>query len=244
MSLILSLLLALRASAAPGADLACERASYLLLHQHLNQTWFDSARAIVADVRQREPDNETGLCLWVKVLLQLGDEAPGRKEKRGWYVKARAVADTLRCRNPENPDGHMWWATAQGKIGQLDGVFSSAYMIGDLKQEYQRVLELDSGYALAWYALGRLYAELPFLLGGSLNRAEEYLRHGLAADPNYTLIRLELARVCVSRQRWSEARGELEALLATAQPTDPAEFALDDRPAALELLESLGAGRE
>jgi tetratricopeptide (TPR) repeat protein len=242
MSLILSVLLALRALAGTDADSACERASYLLCHQHLNQTWFDSARVIVAGVRQREPDNEAGLCLSAKVMMQLGDDAPGREEKRDWYVKARAVADTLRRLNPKNPDGHMWWATAQGRIGQLDGMVSSAYMIGDLKQAYQQVLELDSGYALAWYALGRLYAELPSLLGGSLNRAEEYLRHGLAVDPDYTIIRLELARVCVRRQRQAEARRELEALLATGQPTDPAEFVLDDRPAALRLLKSLGAG--
>jgi tetratricopeptide (TPR) repeat protein len=177
-------------------------------------------------------------------MMQLGDDAPGREEKRDWYVKARAAADTLRRLNPKSPDGYMWWATAQGRIGQLDGIVSSAHMIDDLKREYQRALELDSGYALAWYALGRLYAELPSLLGGSLNRAEEYLRHGLAADPNYTLIRLELARVCVRQQRRDEARRELETLLATSQPTDPAEFVLDDRPAALELLESLGAGRK
>ncbi len=244
MSLILAALLVLRTTAATDAGPACERASYLLCHQHLNQTWFDSTRAIVAGIRQHDPENEAGLCLWARVLLQLGDEAPGREEKRSWYAKARAVADTLRQRNPENPDGHMWWATAQGKIGQLDGIVGSIGMIGDLKRSYGRVLELDSGYALAWYALGRLYAALPSLLGGSLSRAEEYLCRGLAADPNYTIIRLELARVDVRRQRKNEARRELESLLATGQPTDPAEFVLDDRPAALQLLESLRAGRD
>jgi len=243
MSLILSALLALRALAPADADSACERASYLLCHQHLGQTWFDSARTIVAGIRQREPGNEAGLCLWARVLLQLGDEAPGRKEKRDWYAKAKAVADTLRCRNPRNPDGHMWWATAQGKLGQLDGILRSAGMIGDLKREYEQVLELDSGYALAWYALGRLYAELPSLLGGSMGRAEDCLRRGLAADPNHTIARLELARVLARRQRRSEARRELEVLLATGQPTNPAEFILDDRPAALELLKSLETGR-
>lgn len=243
MSLILATFLALRALAPADADSACGRASYLLRHQHLDQTWFDSARTIVAGIRQRDPDNEAGLCLWSRVMLQLGDNAPGRREKRGWYAKARAAADTLRRLDPQNPNGHMWWATAQGKIGQLDGIISSAGMVGGLKRAYQRVLELDSGYALAWYALGRLYAELPSLLGGSLNRAEEYLRHGLAADPNYTIVRLELARVYARGQRRDEARRELETMLATGQPTNPAEFVLDDRPAALELLESLQAGR-
>jgi tetratricopeptide (TPR) repeat protein len=243
MSLILSLLLAVPAFSATDVDSACNRASYLLYNRHLNQTWFDSARTIVAGVRQRDPDNEVGLCLWARVLLQLGDDAPGRKEKRVWYIKARATADTLRRLDPRNPDGHMWWAIAQGRLGQLAGILSSAGMIGDLRREYSEVLRLDSGYALAWYALGRLYAELPSLLGGSLSRAEEYLHHGAAADPNYTIIRLELARVYMRLLRPDEARRELHVLLETGQPTNPAEFALDDQPAALELLKSLEAGR-
>ena len=243
MSLILSVLLALRALAAPGADSACERAAYLLSNRHLDQTWFDSARVVVAGVRQRDPDNEAGLCLWSRVMLQLGDNAPGRREKRGWYVKAMAAADTLRRRNPKNPEGHMWRASARGKIGQLDGIVSSAYMISDLKRSYQRVIELDSGYVLAWYALGRLHAELPSLLGGNLKRAEDFLRRGLAADSNYTIIRFELARVYLRQRRRVEARRELHALLATGQPTNPAEFALSDRPAALKLLDSIEVGR-
>jgi tetratricopeptide (TPR) repeat protein len=244
MNLILSVLLALCALAAPDADSACREASYLLCHRHLNQAWFDSARTIVAGVRQRDPGNESGLCLWARILLQLGDDASSAAEKKAWYVKARAVADTLRCRNPWNPNGHMWWATAQGKLGECSGIFSSVGMIGGIKREFGQALKLDSGYALAWYALGRLYAELPSLLGGSLTRAEEYLRHGLVADSNYTIIRLELARVYSREQRRIEARRELHALLATGQPTNPAEFVLDDRPAALELLDSIEIGRK
>ena len=244
MCLILSVLLLMPALSATDADSAGETASYLLCHRHLDQTWFDSARTIVAGIRQRDPTNETGLCLWARVLLQLGDDASGMREKRDWYTKARAVADTLRRRNPGNPNGHMWWATAQGKLGQLAGVLSSAGMVGDLKREYSNVLRLDSDYALAWYALGRLYSALPPLLGGSLNLAEGYLRRGLAADSNHTIIRLELARVYLRQRRRAEARRELHTLLATGQPTNPAEFTLSDRPAALELLNSIEATRK
>ncbi|HTW92610.1 MAG TPA: tetratricopeptide repeat protein [bacterium] len=210
-----------------------------MFHRHLNQTWLDSAQAIVSTIRRHEPANEAGLCLWARICLLTGDGGTDRKEKQNWYVKARATADTLRQRNPENPDGHMWWATAQGRLGQLRGILSSAGMSGSLKSEYEQVLRLDSGYALAWYAMGRLYEALPSLLGGNLKRAEDYLRHGLVADSNYTTIRLELARVYLRLQKPAEARRELELLLNTSQPTDPAEFALDDRPAALALLDSI-----
>jgi hypothetical protein len=239
LSLILSLLFVLRASAPAGADSACDRASYLLCHRHLNQTWFDSARTLVAGVRQREPENPDGLCLWTRVLLQQGDDAPSLAEKKALYVRARAAAETLRLRNHANPAGHMWWATAQGRLGEMSGGLSSVGMVGDLKREFGEALRLDSSFALAWFALGRLHAALPFFLGGSLNRAEEYLRRGLAVDSDYTIIRLELARVCLRQRRPADARRELGRLLATAQPTNPAEFALSDSPAALRLLDSI-----
>jgi tetratricopeptide (TPR) repeat protein len=244
MCLILSVLFALPGLRVADADSACQRASYLLCHRHLNQAWFDSARTLVAGVRQREPANETGLCLWTRVLLQLGDDAPDVAEKKAWYARARAVADTLRRRGPGNPNGHMWWATAQGKLGQCNGILSSVGMIGDLKREFGQALELDSDFALAWYALGRLYAALPSVLGGNLNLAEDRLRRGLSVDSNYTIIRLELARVYLRQRRHGEARRELRSLLATGQPTDPAEFTLSDQPAAIELLDSIEAAHK
>jgi len=242
MGLILAILLGLRATTANAVDSACDRAAYFLYHRHLDRTWLDSAQAIVTRVRQQQPGYETGLSLWARVLLQLGDDAVDRKVKRDWYAKAKAVADTLRRRNPRDPDGHMWWAAAQGRLGQLNGLLSSAGMVGSLRREFGRAVDLDSGYAFAWYALGRLHEELPSLWGGDVNRAEDYLRRGLAADSNYTIIRLELARVYLRQRRRAEARRELHALLATGQPTNPAEFVLDDRPAALELLKSLETG--
>ena len=239
MNMILSVMLALSVPPVTSGDSACMQAQYLLCHRHLNQTWLDSARTIVACVRQQEPTNEAGLCFSARICLLMGDSASGSEKKQDWYMMAAAAADTLRRRNPMNPDGHMWWATAQGRLGQLRGMLSSVAMVSALKREYEEVLGLDSGYALAWYALGRLYDALPSLMGGGLKRAEQYFRRGLVADSNYTVIRLELARVYSREHWWSEARRELGTLLATSQPTDPDEFALDDRPAAIALLDSI-----
>ena len=53
-----------------------------------------------------------------------------------------------------------------------------------------------------------------------------------------------VARVYLRQRRRAEARRELDALLVTGQPTNPAEFTLCDRPAALELLDSIEAARK
>ncbi|MBN2538337.1 hypothetical protein JXB37_08695, partial [candidate division WOR-3 bacterium] len=89
--------------------------------------------------------------------------------------------------------------------------------------------------ALARYALGRLFNELPGMLGGSRSRAEDELRAALEADPRLTIARLELARVLAATGRLPEARCQLDTLLAETEPGHPAEYFRHDRPAALEL---------
>ena len=84
-----------------------------------------------------------------------------------------------------------------------------------------------------------LYYELPGIVGGSLARSEEYLKTGLEIDPDYTVIRLDLAKVYIKQKRWLEAREQLVELVETTDPTYPADFVLDDKPEALELLEQI-----
>jgi len=244
MSLLLAFLLLGTNAAAPAApDSACEHAAYLFFNRNQNPAWLDSAVAILGQARSRSPGDERCLYLWARVQLQLGEQAVGKAEKLGYYTRARAIADTLRRLNDLNPDGHMWWATAQGRIGQLAGMVRAAGMVRSIKREYLRTVELDSGYALAWYALGRLYRELPGIVGGSRSKAEGYLKRGIEADPHSTVIRLELARLWLERGRRDEARIELERVLAEERPTNPAEYVLSDRPAAEVLLRDLPPGQ-
>jgi hypothetical protein len=243
MSLLLAATTLVRSAVALGGDPDYLRASYLFHHRNVNATWLDSCRGVLADMRGRAPGDDSALALWSRVLLTLGGRASSRAEKHGYYSRAAAAADTLRRRSPANPEGHMWWATAQGSVGKLSGLLRAATMVSDLRRAYERVLELDSTYALAWYALGRLCLALPPLLGGGEAQAERLLRRGVAADSHYTIIRLGLARLLAGRGNRAEARRELGRLLAETCPTEPAEFVLDDLPAAKALLDSLAFRR-
>jgi hypothetical protein len=243
-SSVLWLVLTFAVRPASGAEADCSRALYFLCNRHRDRAWLDSAEMLVAGVRQHEPSDPAAMALQTRLLLQRGDAAASRAERIALYNASRAVADTLRRTYPNDPRGHLWWATAQGRIGELQGIMSSLGMAGDIVRSLDRTIAIDSGCALAWYARGRLYEVLPGIMGGSLKRAEECFRRGIAADPNYTVIPLGLARLLVREKRWAEARRQLELLLTTANPTHPAEFELDDRPAAMELLRSIEVGRK
>ena len=233
---IQTLILAVAALSASPADSLCDEAARLFFNRHLAPGNLDSAYQLLAGVRTSDPRNEQCLYLWSRLHVQLGDLAATGAAKLELYARARAVAETLRAVNDANPEGHMWWVAAHGRIGQTRGVMNSLFMVPTIKRELSRVLELDPRHATACDAFGVLYYELPGIVGGNLRKSEEYLVRGLNIDPNYTLLRLDLARVYVRQRRWPEAREQLDALCATIRPTFPADFELDDRPEALRLL--------
>ncbi len=237
--MFLDLLLLVAALESPAA-----RAEHLYLNRHLNPAGLDSAWAIVADARAADPRDPELLALWARLCLERGDRAGAASGKLRWYDRAAAAADTLRRLWPERAAGHFWWATARGSAGRVRGIVNSLGMLGPVRAAFERAVELDSDFALGWYALGRLYLELPPFAGGSAARAEKYLRRGIAADSSYTIVRLELARTLLRLGRAGEARAHLRRVLAETRPAHPAEFALHDRPGAEELLAQMGRGRD
>ena len=239
-ALALALVLAPMATA---SDSHSARARYLLLNWHIDLSYLDSCEAALAAAARSGPGNEERLELRARLLLVRGEREANQQAKVDWYAAARAAADSLRVANDGNAAGHVWWAAAQGRVLELRGMASAARGAGVVRRENERALELDPDCALASFALGRMYEELPGLLGGGLGKAEACYWRGVASDPNYTIIRLALARVLTRQGRRAEARAELRRLLAVANPTNPAEAALDDRPAASALLDSLGGPR-
>lgn len=223
--------------AATGVD--CAQAESYYLSRHVNASFLDSSYEFLRGRLAASREGERQLALRARVQVQLGERALTRDEKLAWYRAAKASAEELRARNAMNAEGHLWWATAQGSIGELQGVLSSVMMVGDLRREFELALRLDSDLALAHFALGRMYEEVPGLMGGSLNKAEEQYELGIAADANYTIVRVALARLLLKRGQLPAARTQLDRVLATREPTDPAEFHLDDEPAARTLLARL-----
>lgn len=239
---LLFFLVSLSFASSPPTDSACSRAEFLLFNRHQNRTWLDSAYRVLASAHRADPANERCLYLWSRVHIQLGDDAKSSAEKLRLYTLSRAVAETLITRNERNPLGHTWWAVAHGRIGQTRGVLNSLFMVPALRKAINRAIELDPAQPTALDVLGVLHYELPGFAGGDLYKSEQFLQRGIAADPSYTLLRLDLAKVYIRQKRWVGARTQLERLIATKQPTYPADYALDDKPEAESLLRSI-AGR-
>ena len=229
----------LGAALAGTGDSVCARAEYMFFNRHLNAAWLDSAYNMIDALHQADPKNEHYLYLWSRVHIQKGDDARTKAEKLRNFGRAKALAETLIALNDRNDEGHCWWGVAQGRIGQTRGVLNSLFMVSGLKKAFSRATELNPKHPTALDAYGVLYYELPGFAGGDLARSEQYFRRSIESAPNYTLARLDLAKVYIKQKRWLAARAQLDTLLATTDALQPADTELDDKPEARQLLEQI-----
>lgn len=218
-----------------------DQAEYLMLNCHLDSTYLDSAESLIGQVRSLDRNDERSLYLAARLKIEQADFALNKAGRRVLYRAAQVCAESLEHLDDSDARGHLWYGIATGRLGQMNGIINSLSMVPTLKREFNRALALDSTLPETYEALGRLNYELPAIAGGDLRRSVTYLQSGLRFAPNYTILRLDLARACVKLQRKEAARAELDTLLATSEPYPPCDFVRRDKPEAEKLLAQLKA---
>ncbi len=160
-------------------------------------------------------------------------------QKRLTYEAAAEMARRALQMEERNAQAHFLYAAARGSAERLKGIANAGLVLGEIKEHVRRAIELDPGHAQALQMMGGLYAELPWLLGGSEKEAESYLRRAIAADGRYTNAHLILARLLIKQGRSGEARAHLDAVLHIEHPHYPYAWKRRFRPEAERLLKSL-----
>ena len=103
------------------------------------------------------------------------------------------------------------------------------------------VIEIDGTYLLGspHLILGRLYAKLPGIHGGDIDKAIEYYEKALAVSDNNLLAHRFLAEVLLEEGRPDEARVHLEKVLELPVEEEWEPEARLERDRARALLEDL-----
>lgn len=208
--------------------------------RHIDTLAVQKAESILMGMLEMEevPKDEV---LW-RLSFMCYQRAKGledKKERIRLYEQGMEYAKKAMEINPKNPEAHFFYAVNMGKIGKEKGVLRSLFMVDDLKREADIVLSLDSLHVGARLLLASIYYELPGFVGGSVDRAIEYYKDAIRIDPNYTKAYIGLARCYVKKKMKDKAKEVLEKCLSIENPTHPADFYLEDRKDALEILEGL-----
>jgi len=133
------------------------------------------------------------MCERAMSLVEVGENAETKAERLEAYTGARDLALQVLEIDGENPDAHFIVFASEGRITLLQGAVPNPYNLYKAQGRLDHVLELDPSHPEALAAKGGMYRQLPWALGGNLDKAEDYLKRAIAANPEAIGARLELA---------------------------------------------------
>jgi tetratricopeptide (TPR) repeat protein len=226
-------------TATAAADTPVEAARALVARYHEDPTAIDRARDLLEGALTKDRQVDTLVMLSYVEFLWGDVRAKTDDEKLSAYDRGRQLGERAVELAPKNPEAHVWFAINTARYGQTRGVMRSLFLLPTVQREIDTILALDPknvrGYSLA----GNVYMTVPRLAGGDVARAEEYFKKGIAVDPHFTVLRVDLARLYIGTGRYTEARQELTRVLEERAPRIVADWTARDVPRARGLLESI-----
>ena len=222
------------------AQTAGETARAAIARYHEDPTLIDRAREQLEAELTRDRRVEM-MVLLSRVCFLAGDvRARTTDEKLAAYDRGREIGKRAVELAPKDIGAHLWYAINTGRWGQTKGVLRSLFLLPTLREELDIIFALDPRSASAHVLAGNVFFEVPALFGGDRAKAEAYYRKGIAIDPRFTVIRVELARLLIATDRAADARRELQRVIDERAPTSIADWTVKDLPRARALLVSLG----
>jgi tetratricopeptide (TPR) repeat protein len=230
--------LALLAVARAQEPLALE-VERLATSYHTNPARLDTIRGDLEQLITTDAHAEQ-LAALARVCFIWGDiRAVSEDQKLAAYDRGRVVARRAIDLEPENVQAHFWYALNTARWGQTQGIVRSLFLLASVQEEIRTILQLDAHFTPVYALAGHVYAEVPGLFGGDLQKSEAMFRKGLAQDPRFTAMRVGLGKTLMKLGRLAEARRELQGVLEEQTPSNPADWAMRDSREARELLTSL-----
>ena len=206
---------------------------------HENPSRLDAVRDGLGGAVKADPHLEDLIAL-AQVCFIWGDiRATTFDQKLEAYEQGRQAAKRAVELDPKSAVAHFWYATNTARWGQVNGVVRSLFLLPTVKREIQIILDIDPNFTAVYALAGNVFYEVPGLLGGDLNKAEEMFRKGLAQDPKFTAMNVGLGKTLLKLGRTAEAQRVLQAVLDEKEPRNPADWTMKDSRKARELLESM-----
>jgi len=148
------------------------------------------------------------MCYW------LGDHVPA-SERRARFEQGIEAGRKAAAAQPARPEGHFWLAVNMGSMAEGFGMRAGLRYRGPVKASLEKALALDPSYLNGSpdRALGRWYARVPGLFGGSDAKAVEHLQRSLSYAPQSIASRFFLAETYLDMGQKDDARREFQTVI-------------------------------
>ena len=141
---------------------------------------------------------------------------------------------------PDSAISYFYRGLCRGKQGEMKGIWASLGIIDPFEKDMDKAVSLAPtvSHSGPHRALGKLYLELPFFLGGDLDKAEFHLKAAVRLAPDYAENQLGLAQVLIKKNNYTEAREFLHKLIQLTDNTQNQKL-LSLKKEGMELMEDI-----
>ncbi len=158
-----------------------------------------------------------------------------------YYRHCIARADQAIQLNNQSAWGFYYRGLCRGKLGEMQGILSSLSIIKPLKQDLKKAVKFDASVSKGGphRALGKLYLELPGLLGGSVDKSVDHLKRAVVLGPRFADNYLFLAEALYEQGNYRAAKMTLVDLLKIIEESDDYPSAQQIRKDVQTLMEKI-----
>ncbi|MCD6570410.1 MAG: hypothetical protein J7L53_06880 [Deltaproteobacteria bacterium] len=181
-----------------------------------------------------DPKNEDALVKLCHAYCYMGSYVLIKKaEKKEMFEKGIKTGESAVEINPQSAGGNFWLAINMGRLGELKGAVSSAFMLPKVIKLLDIVEEVEPGYFHGGYYRfwGRVFYKTPgFILGilsktlpekhrkpGGYTKEDQIISYldAIKIEPNFFMNHVYLAESYLQLKRLNLAREELEWVINT-----------------------------
>ncbi|MBA5866294.1 MAG: tetratricopeptide repeat protein [Nitrospira sp. CR1.3] len=177
-----------------------------------------------------------------ETYFDLADDLLTEKTKRlAAYEAGASAAKQAFEINDANADAHFFHAVNLGSAARLSGVTNAAMTVGTIKHCAQRAIEINPRHAQALQMMGGLLMEIPWFLGGSERKAQDFLERSISVDSNFANAHIMLAKLYLKQGRREAAKTQLETVVRLERPHYRYTWERKYKPEAERLLKELSS---
>jgi len=183
----------------------------------------EEMKALLAQTNSDPGVLREGYVALAKVHFLYGEMGTNKSDRIRDYQQCAQYAKRALDFDDKSYEAYFWNFSGLAREAEIKGILKAVTtgVAFKVKGQITRAYELNSHDAYVLSGLGSYYWKAPRLIGGSKDKAREYLEEAMRLDPRLSFARVTLAKVLIDMNLKREAKQRLEEVLALQQPSDP-----------------------